>query len=239
MSLHPRTNALRMAATTSSVLAPGIASTISPLISTTAACGALLLGVPPRTRRGPGHGTQERQPGIHASMCQRRAACCSLTVASPPFLQHLRSQPGGVQLLVVRSGTQAVAAAHKSGAKGLAPVSVDRGVGGRSCFKLYRLHVGYASAPGLDFGHGDLHQAGATASPLNGSARYLARRPRRGGAEQPATAVDTHAVIHLHRHMGTSGKEEKLRPVSENALRSSAALAGCDHIVSSAVPTFR
>ena len=119
-----------MAATTSSALASAPPA-ISPLISTTAVCGALLLGVPPSyTKRAQATAPRNASQVKRQKMRQRRAARCSLTVANTSFSSTSRSQPGGVWEAVglPAAGRAVAAAAHKSGAAGAwPPVSVDPG----------------------------------------------------------------------------------------------------------------
>ena len=121
-ALEPSSSkALRMAATTNSALASA-PEAISPLMSTTAVWGALLLALgaaciiaPPKMAS-----TRSNQ-AKRKKIFQRRAARCSVSAANASFSSTARSQPGSVvgAALGVMPGLEGAAAApawvaHKS-----------------------------------------------------------------------------------------------------------------------------
>ena len=110
-------SALRMAATTNSALASAPAA-ISPLMSTTAVCGLLLVAVfMSRDITAQARKTKKASHPKRVKVRQRRAARCSARVAKASFSSTSRSQPGA--LAGGEFAPESVAArAHRSGAAG-------------------------------------------------------------------------------------------------------------------------
>ena len=111
--------ALRKAALISSALASEPLA-ISPLISTTAVCGALLVGVPSWLSSHQAIPPNKPSHNKRQNMRQRRVARCSAKVAKTNFSSTARSHPGAGAgaggLLTGAARVDDVCEPHRSGA---------------------------------------------------------------------------------------------------------------------------